>query len=135
MIIVVLCIVRCSGDEDFTNPNLITGEWTVTQVVFDGTLQEEWRGVQLIFEGKLSDRGVYSMKETPYDSIWAAGGTWAKSPKPQELILNDTLSISYQIYDNELTISSYLPWTARSVCADDICMPKVSGEGEFKFQR
>ena len=135
MIVLFLGIIRCAGDDDFVKPTAVAGTWTVTHVVYDGILREEWNGVHLIFNENISDHRVYSMSETPYDSIWASEGTWSISANPHELILDDTLTVSYQVYDDQLIIKCQLPWTAQSTCAGGICIPKVSGDWEFKFQR
>jgi hypothetical protein len=133
--IVFSALFSCSEDEKLSKPEEIVGQWVVKDVIYDGIQQTAWNGAHLTFQQNALNGGIYSMHDTPYDTVWAASGSWTRSLQPSEVILNDSVTASFQVKGDELIIAMLLPWTAQQLCADGICITLVSGDWMFKFQR
>lgn len=133
--VVAFVFMRCGEDSDGWPREPLGGAWMVSDVSYDGMLQDEWTGVRITFKQTSKDGGMYSMPETPYDTIWSKSGTWRKSAQPSVLILDDTLSANFQVDSEQLIMAMYLPWTKQSYCTDDVCPAIVSGDWTFKFLR
>jgi hypothetical protein len=134
LVVVLLTASSCSDDDPIQSENFV-GEWTVTRVDLDGTLMTEWIGSHLTIEQNNVDRGLYSMDDTKYDSIWSSNGTWTKQMEQQELIFDDTLRVNIFADHKKMTIIKLLPWTGQSTCQGDICSPDVPGYWTFEFER
>jgi hypothetical protein len=132
----ILLTTSCSDNDSIQTENFV-GNWTATQVLYDGALKTEWAGTHLTFEQNKIDGGLYSMTDTRYDSIWSSNGTWKKSNEEFKLILDDTLTVSISSDSKNLNIVKWLPWTAQSTCdsGTGICLPVVTGMWHFKFER
>ncbi|MEX2232539.1 MAG: hypothetical protein WD824_10285 [Cyclobacteriaceae bacterium] len=127
--------ITCSDNNDIFKHENFVGRWVITYVDQDGNIMSEWNGVHLTFEQTTSNSGHYSMTDTKYDSIWSQSGAWRKSDRKSELLLDDTLSVSFHADDATLIIQKYLPWTGQPACNDGICTPIVTGNWEFRFER
>ena len=71
--------LQCSDEETSATPedsNSLVGEWHITQVTYDGTIQTEWEGFALSFTRLAADSGTYKLSYSPADSIWRSVGTW-----------------------------------------------------------
>jgi hypothetical protein len=133
--LILFTTIRCSENNDSAKPENFIGQWTATEVIYDGTLRSEWTGAHLTFEQDKIDGGLYSMADTRYDSIWSSQGTWTKSNERFKIILDDTLTVDFIFENEKLIISKRLPWTAQSTCTDGICLPVVTGYWDFRFER
>jgi hypothetical protein len=132
----ILLTTNCSDNDSIKTEHFV-GNWTVTQVLYDGELKTEWTGTHLTIEQNKIDGGLYSMTDTKYDSIWSSNGTWKKSNEEFQLILDDTLTVDFSSDSKKLNIIKILPWTAQSTCdpGTGICLPIVTGVWDFKFER
>jgi hypothetical protein len=135
LIPVLLLTSVCSERDPIEHENFV-GQWTVSEVIYDGTIKPEWTGRSLVFEQTDLGGGRYSMIDTMYDSIWSAGGTWTKSTDQFELVLDDNWPVWFTCANDELTIIKLIPWTQRSTCDENgICVLIVTGQWEFRFKR
>jgi hypothetical protein len=132
-IIVLLTTSHCS-DDAIQRENFV-GQWRVTQVVQDGVQITGWSGSHLTIEQDKVDGGQYSMNDTKDDSIWNSNGTWAKSDEEQKLILDDTLTVIFAVETDKLTIVKWLQGTGQPTCDNGICLPVVTGNWFFEFER
>lgn len=127
---------RLSENDSIEIENFI-GNWTVSQVLYDGEVKTEWMGTHLTIEQNKIDGGLYSMTDTKYDSIWSSQGTWSKTADQFRLVLDDTLTVDFSSDGQRLNIIKRLPWTAQSTCDSGagVCLPIVTGMWDFKFER
>ena len=134
LVIALLLGSNCS-DDDKTEHDKFLGNWTLTQVTQAGTVMSEWEGSHLAIERTRPDGGLYSMPDTKYDSIWSSNGTWTETTEQLRLIFDDTLTVDVYAEANKLTIAKRLPWTAQQTCDNGICLPIVTGDWTFEFER
>ncbi len=132
----ILLMTGCSDNDSIEIENFI-GNWTVSQVLYDGEVKTEWMGTHLTIEQNKIDGGLYSMTDTKYDSIWSSQGTWSRTADQFRLVLDDTLTVDFSSDGQRLNIIKRLPWTAQSTCDSGagVCLPIVTGMWDFKFER
>jgi hypothetical protein len=130
--LIVSTICSCS-DSDSIQKESFVGRWKVTQATHDYEPMPEWEGSRLTIEQDKVKSGRYKMTDTRYDSIWGSHGIWSKSDA-NRLILDDHITAVFSLKANGLIISKTLPETG-DICHDSICIPVVSGQWDFLFER
>ena len=68
--ILTLMLFQCASDDVSIHKQEFVGNWVVSEVIYDGVLQDEWVGTKIYFDELNKDSGTYSLLTTPYDSIW-----------------------------------------------------------------
>lgn len=131
----LIAIIGCSGYNDPTPPYPLAGRWVVTEVFHDWTEKPEWIGVELLIEQQTTSGGSYTMINTKYDSIWPRSGKWSRSEFEGQLIFDDTLGVAFHLEHKHLIMEKWLPWTARPACMGGMCIPVVTGNWDFTFER
>lgn len=134
LIAISLVLFQCSeeeiGKEDFV------GNWTISEVVYDGVLENNWTGTEITFKQLTGDHGTYLLSDTPDTSIWSLSGTWNASTDVNFMRDEDILvTYGFQNDGNLLILDMYLPWTQQSTCTGDLCLPVVTGQWTFKLER
>jgi hypothetical protein len=137
LIILSFINLRCSDDNVSDGNGKFVGEWKISQVAYDGVLQDNWNGATLTFTQLTFDSGTYYLPQTPYDSIWNSVGTWKKIELKDMFYREDKVEVQYWLVekDNEMIFHFYLPWTEQPACLDSICIPIVTGQWTFKLKR
>ena len=127
-------LFQCSEDEigkvDFV------GKWTISEVVYDGVLQNNWAGKEITFIQLAESHGTYTLSDTPDASVWSLSGTWIESTDTNFMRDDDILvTYGFQNDNTRLIFDMYLPWTQQSTCTADLCLPVVTGQWTFKLKR
>ena len=132
--ILSLMLFRCD-DVSFDKQEFV-GNWVVSEVIYDGVLQDEWVGTKIYFDQLTKDSGTYSLLTTPYDSIWGSNGMWNGTDQKNIFLRDNNIPVQYWFDNNNfLFLDMYLPWTQQSTCIDSVCLPVVTGQWTFKLNK
>jgi|GEM_PF-3319349 hypothetical protein len=130
--------LQCSEDDGVVldDSELLSGEWKINNVTYDGMIQAEWAGTTLTFTRLAQDSGSYKLSHSPADSIWNSIGSW-KDIDSKRFVREDQIEVMYWREQDTrmLILDFYLPWTRQSTCDDGICLPVVTGQWNFALER
>ena len=134
IIVLSAALFQCSEEE--ISKQAFIGTWAISEVKYDGVLQNNWTGTEITFKQLTERRGTYTLPHTPDASIWSLSGEWNETTDT-DFMRDDDILVTYGVQNDGglLILEMYLPWTQQSTCNGDVCLPIVTGQWTFKLEQ
>ena len=100
--ILSLTLFQCTSDDVSFDKKEFQGNWVISEVIYDGVLQDEWVGAKVYFDQLNQGGGTYSLTNTPYDSIWRSDGIWSTTDKASTFLRDNDVLVEYWFDNNNI---------------------------------
>lgn len=126
--------ISCSDSNEFEIKEPFVGKWIILDAYYDDVSQTNWKGLLIEIEQTNNLGGIYTVTNSPYDSIWKNMGSWNKLDSANTFNLDNKLNITYGINNDKLDLF-FLSLLTNPTCYDSICLPVVRGQWCFKTEK